>query len=123
MEYQDIDDQAAPKPKELLVELDDIEVSLKEGIQDNPAVIVGVGLLHDLDKWFGTSKQAGIISIKAVSGAGALHSNKARSITMHSVCQYNIILKAIYIPQVFSINPIWPMSLSSLKKCLKPSIL
>ena len=48
------------------MELDDIQVSLKEDIQESEAVVIGVELLHDVDKWFGTSKKVGTISAEIV---------------------------------------------------------
>jgi hypothetical protein len=48
------------------MELDDIQVSLKEDIQESEAVVIGVELLHDVDKWFGTSKIVATISAEIV---------------------------------------------------------
>jgi len=65
-EYQDVDDQTPPKPKERLMELDDIKVSLNEEIQDCRAVVIGVELLHDVNKLLGSSKEVGTISTETV---------------------------------------------------------
>jgi len=48
------------------MELDDIKVSLNEEIQDCTAVVIGVELLHDVDKWLGSSKEVGTISTETV---------------------------------------------------------
>jgi hypothetical protein len=48
------------------MELDDIKVTLTKEIQESEAVVIGVELLHDVDKWFGSSNKVGTISTEIV---------------------------------------------------------
>src|SRR5271167_3852663 len=88
--YQDIDDQEPPKPKEPLMELDDIKVSLDEEIQNNATVVIGVELLYNVDRWFGESREVGVISTEKVRSGIIAPSNDFR-IMENSLFQYDII--------------------------------
>ena len=58
--YQDDEDQALPQSKR--IELGEINVSLTANIQDSAAVVIGIGMLHNVDVWFSQSTQVGSFS-------------------------------------------------------------